>query len=151
MVNLCNGETKDFAELWKFIHLKVWTHFSIRQMKLFWINFCTQTCSNDHLCKTTTCLRQLILSPPKQMSVQSLRCKTTTCLTEPATTFLFPKWKKAFLKQPLKALSSGETENKHQEQCIKNKRFSDYIYSFAALNCKVFLMSTKAGQFIIIV
>ena len=39
MVNLGNGGTKDFVELWEIMHLKIWTHFSIRQTKLFWINF----------------------------------------------------------------------------------------------------------------
>ena len=55
MVNLCNDVTKDFAELWEIILLKIWTHFSIRQSKLFWINlkYYNQTCSNDHLCKMT--------------------------------------------------------------------------------------------------
>ena len=55
MVNLCNGGTKDFVELWEIIHLKILTHFSIRQRKLFWINLkhYSQICSNDHLRKTT--------------------------------------------------------------------------------------------------
>ena len=35
MVNLGNGETKDFVELWEIMHLKIWTHFSIRQKKLY--------------------------------------------------------------------------------------------------------------------
>ena len=34
MVNLCNGETKDFVELWEII-------------------LYSETCSNEHLCKTT--------------------------------------------------------------------------------------------------
>ena len=38
--------------------------------------------------------------------------------------------------------------NKHKEQCIKNKRLSNCIYSIATLYRKVCLMSTKAGQFI---
>ena len=38
--------------------------------------------------------------------------------------------------------------NKHNEQCIKNKRLSDYIYSIATLKYKVCLMATKAGQFL---
>ena len=42
MVNLCNGGTKDFVELWEIIHLK-----SIN------LNYYSQTCSKDHLCKTT--------------------------------------------------------------------------------------------------
>ena len=55
MVNLGNGGTNDFVELWEIMHLKIWTHFSIRQTKLFWINLkhYSQTCSNDRLCKTT--------------------------------------------------------------------------------------------------
>ena len=55
MVNLYNGGTKDFVKLWEIIHLKIWTHFSIRQTKLFWINLkhYSQTFLNDHLCKTT--------------------------------------------------------------------------------------------------
>ena len=103
MVNLCNGGTKDFVELWEIIHLKIWTHFSIRQTKLFWINLkhYSQSCSSDHLCKMTTHLRRPMLSPPKPFPVQSLLYKTTTCLTSPATTFLSLKWKKSCLKQPL--------------------------------------------------
>ena len=72
MVNLCNGGTKDFAEQWENIHLKISTHFSTRQTKLFYINlkhYC-QICSDNHLCKTTTHLRQPMLSPLKQIPVQ---------------------------------------------------------------------------------
>ena len=36
--------------------------------------------------------------------------------------------------------------NKRKEQCMKNKVLTDYIYSIATFKCKVFLMSTKAGQ-----
>ena len=38
MVKLCNGGTKDFVELCEIKHLKIWTHFSFRQTKFFWIN-----------------------------------------------------------------------------------------------------------------
>ena len=38
MVNLGNGGTKDFVKLWEIMHFKIWTHFSIRQTKLFGIN-----------------------------------------------------------------------------------------------------------------
>ena len=38
--------------------------------------------------------------------------------------------------------------NKHKKQCMKSKRLSDYIYSIATLQCKVCLISTKAGHFI---
>ena len=127
MVNLRNCETKDFAELWKIIHLKIWTHFSIRQSKLFWINlkYYNQTCSNDHLCKMTTHLRQPMLNPPRQFLMQSLLCKTTTCLTWPATTFWVPNEKKK--KYPAKRnLSSKEMWYK-QEQCRKNKRLWLYL------------------------
>ena len=89
MVNLGNGETKDFVELWKVMHLKIWTHFSIRQTKLFWITL-------KHYSQ-----RPPMLSPSKQIPLQSLLCNTTTCLTRPATFILFSKWKKASLKQPL--------------------------------------------------
>ena len=70
-VNLCNGGTKDFVKLWEIIHLKIWTRFSIRQMKLFWINLrhYSQTCSNNHLCMTTTHLRQPMLSLFKQIPI----------------------------------------------------------------------------------
>ena len=89
MVNLGNGETKDFVELWEIMHLKIWTHFSIRQTKLFWINL-------KHYSQ-----RPLMLSPSKQIPLQSLLQKTTTCLTRPATFILSSKWKKVRLKQPL--------------------------------------------------
>ena len=64
--------------------------FSIRQTKLFWINLkhYSQTCSNEPLCKTTTCLRQPMLSLPKQILVQLLLCKMTTSLMQPMTTSL---------------------------------------------------------------
>ena len=59
MENLCNGGTKDFVELWEMIHLKISTHFSIRETNLFKIKLkhYSQTCSDDHLCKMTTRLR----------------------------------------------------------------------------------------------
>ena len=89
MVNLGNGETKDFVELWEIMHLKIWTHFSIRQMKLFWINL-------KHYSQ-----RPPMLSPTKQIPLQLLLYKTTTCLTRPMTFILSSKWKKAHLKQLL--------------------------------------------------
>ena len=48
----------------------------------------------QNLYKTTTRLRRLMLSPLRQIPIQSLLYKTTTCLTRSATTFLSPKWKK---------------------------------------------------------
>ena len=35
MVNLGTDGTKDFVELWEITHLKIWTHFSIRQAKSY--------------------------------------------------------------------------------------------------------------------
>ena len=134
MVNLCIGGTKDFAELWEIIHLKIWTLFSIRQMKLFWVNLnhYSQTCSNNHICKMTTGLKQPILSLPKQIPVQYWLCKTTTCLMQPVTTFFVYQMKKSLSKTTTKNFIQ-QMWNKHKEQCIKNKCPSDYIYSFATL------------------
>ena len=78
MVNLGNGGTKDFVELWEIMHLKIWTHFSIRQTKLFWINL-------KHYSQ-----RRPILGLSKQIPLQSLLYKTTTRLTQPATFILSP-------------------------------------------------------------
>ena len=50
-----------------------------------------QTCSNDHLYRMMTHLRWPILSPPKQIPIQSLQYETTTCLTQPAITFFASK------------------------------------------------------------
>ena len=58
----------------------------------------SQTCSNDHLYKTTTRLRRPILGPPEQIPIQSLLYKTTTCLTRPATTFFVSQMKKNLSK-----------------------------------------------------
>ena len=68
MVNLGNGGTKDFVELWEIMHLKIWTHFSIRQTKLFWINL-------KHYSQ-----RWPMLSLSKRIPLQSLLYKTTTSL-----------------------------------------------------------------------
>ena len=89
MLNLRNSETKDFVELSGIMHLKIWTHFSIRQTKLFWINL-------KHYSQ-----RPPMLRPSKQIPLQWLLYKTTTCLTQPATFILSSKSKKARLNQPL--------------------------------------------------
>ena len=64
-------------------------------------NYYTQTCSNNHLYKMTTCLRQPMLSPPKPIPIQSLMNKATTCLAQPVTTYFVFQMKKTCLKQPL--------------------------------------------------
>ena len=66
-------------------------------------------------------------------SVQLLLCKMITSLTQPATTCIVSQMKKVCLKQPVKALSSKEMQNKHMEQCTKNKHLFDFIYSIAPL------------------
>ena len=66
----------------------------------------SQTCSNEYLYKTTTCLRRPMMSSPKPIPMQSLLYKTTTCLTSPATTLFVPEMKKICLKQPLQNLST---------------------------------------------
>ena len=54
----------------------------------------SQTCSNNHLYKTTTRLGRPMLTPPKPIPMESLLYKTTTCLTQPATTLFVPEMKK---------------------------------------------------------
>ena len=56
----------------------------------------SQTCSNNHLCKTTYAeSAQANLHPIVTLY------KTNTCLTQPVTTFLTLKTKKTCLKQQL--------------------------------------------------
>ena len=76
------------------------------------LSFYSQTCSNDNLYMTTTCLRQPMLSLPKQIPIQSLLHKTTTCLTQPPTTFLVSKMKKDLSKTT--TLPSEDMANKHK-------------------------------------
>ena len=115
MANLYNGGTKDFVELWD---LKIWTHFSIKQRKLFWINLkhYSQTCSTDHLCKTNSRLRRPMLSQPKQIPI--LLYKTTTCLTRPMTTFFFSQMKKSLSKTTAKKLYPAKKCETNKEHCI---------------------------------
>ena len=76
----------------------------------------SQTCSNDHLYKTTTRLRWPMLSPPKQILIQLLLYKMTTCLTQPATTFLSPKWKKTLSKTTTKKLYLAKKWETNRQQ-----------------------------------
>ena len=93
----------------------------------------SQTCSNNHLYKTTTCLRWPMLSPPKPISMKSLLYKTTTCLTRQATTFFVPQMKKNKNKPCLKQPLQNFIQWGNGKQCIKNKHLSNYIYSIATL------------------
>ena len=81
----------------------------------------SETCSNDHLCKTTNA------ESPNKFPLNRY------FLTRPANTFLTPKWKKTCLKQQLQNFIQRRNAEKHKEQFIKNKRLSDYIYSIAKL------------------
>ena len=61
----------------------------------------SQTCSNNHIWKTTTGLRRLIVGLPKQIPIQLWQYKMTNCLMQPATTYFVPQMEKTCLKQPL--------------------------------------------------
>ena len=98
----------------------------------------SQTCSNDHLYKTTTRLRWPMLSLPKPIPLQSLLYKTTNCLTWPATIFLSPNEKKLSKTATAKLYPAKKMEPMH-----KNKRLSDYIYYNASLKRKLCLMFVK--------
>ena len=90
-----------------------------RRMRIAQIYVCillySQTCSNDHLYMTATCLRRPILSLPGLIPIQALLYKTTTCLTWPATTFFAPQMKKNCLKQP----QPNSRQWRNGKQCIK--------------------------------
>ena len=96
------------------------TRISNYKQKIMRIFNYSQTCSNDHLYKTTTRLRRSVLSPPKQIPINSLLYKTTTCLTRPATTFFVSQMKKkTYLKRPPQNLPSEEMGNNHMETMHK--------------------------------
>ena len=110
----------------------VFVLFDIEQSWLY-----SQTCSNDHLYKTTTRLRRPMLSSPKQIPIQLLLYKTTTCLTRPATSFLVSQMKKNLSKTTaIKFDPAKKWETNIRQQCIKNKRLSHYIYSMLLYNAK---------------
>ena len=84
--------------------------------------------------QTTSSVRLPMLSPPKQIPVQSLLCKTTACLMRTPTTFVNFQMKKSLSKTTTtKFYPAKECEKKHKEQCVKNICLSDYIYSIANL------------------
>ena len=95
-----------------------------------YVNY-SQTCSNDHLYKTTTRLRQPVLSQPKQIPVQLLLYKTTTCVTRPATTFFCLPNEKTLTATKLYPAKKWKIII--WKQCIENKCRPDYIYSIATL------------------
>ena len=84
MVNLCNGWSKDFVELWEIIYLNILTY----------LKHYSQTCSNNLLCKTT--------------NAESAQANSRTIVTVQDDRlpnansdhfFLTSKWKKTCLKQ----------------------------------------------------
>ena len=81
----------------------------------------SQTCSNDHFHKTPTRLRQPMLSPPKQIPIQSLLYKMTSCLTPRASTFLFSEMKKNLSKTttakfyPAKKMGNKQKATMHKK------------------------------------
>ena len=80
MVNLCNGRTKDFVELWEIIHLNIWIQL-------------TQSITVKPV-QMTTSVKRPMLSPHKQILVKLLLYKTTTCLARSVTTFFDSQIKK---------------------------------------------------------
>ena len=64
IVNLCNGVTKDFVELWEMTHLDIWTQLT--------------TSIAIKPVQTTTTAKQPMLNPPKQIPVQSLLYNATS-------------------------------------------------------------------------
>ena len=74
--------------------------------------------------QTTSSERLPILSPPKQILIQSLLYKTTACLMRTATTFFdFQMKKKACLKQPLQNFIQRRNARKN----IRNNAWKIFI------------------------
>ena len=73
MVNLFNGGTKDFGELWEIIHLNIRTQL-------------TESITVKPVLITTLFKRPMV-SLPKEISIQSLLYKTMTSLRRPVNTF----------------------------------------------------------------
>ena len=107
--------------------LESWVYLQIGDLE-FQVAFATFSTTTS-----ITSLRRPALSLPKQIPIQLLLYKTTICLTQPATTFLSPKWKKTCLKQSLQTFTQQITGNKHKATMLKNESLSDYIYSIATL------------------
>ena len=105
MVNLCNSGTKDFVELWEIIHLNIWTQL-------------TQSITAKSV-QTTTSVKQPMLSPPKQIPVQSLLSKATS------NHFFDSQMKKNLSKTITTKLYPAKACEKNKERCIQNKRLPD--------------------------
>ena len=105
---------------------------------------CSQTCSNNHLYKMTTRLRQQIVSLSKQILIQSLLYKTTTCLTRPAATYFVLQMKKNLPKTATAKLylaEKWEAMHKNKSLCIKIMIMFTVLLRYNA----VCLMLIKSG------
>ena len=89
MVNLCHSGTKDFAELWEIIHLN-----SVN------LKHYSQTCLNEHLCKT--------------MNAESAQANSCSIVTSNATSnhVFNSQMKKTCLKQQLQNFTQGKNVKK---------------------------------------
>ena len=87
----------------------------------------SETCSKDHLCKTTNAESAQATSHPV-VTVQDDHLSNATS----DYFFWLQNEKKNCLKQQLQNfIQQRNAKKKHKEQCIKNKLLSDYIYSIA--------------------
>ena len=70
----------------------------------------------------------------KQIPIQLLLDKTTTCQTRPAATFFVSQMKNKLSKPTIaKLYPMKKWKANVMQQCIKNRRLSDYIYFVATL------------------
>ena len=75
-----------------------------------------------------------MLSPPKEIPIQSLLYKTATCLMRQATTFIVSQMKKNLSKTTTTNLYPAKKwETNLRQQCIKNRRLTYHNYSIATL------------------
>ena len=87
--------------------------------------------------QTITSIRRPILSPPKQIPIQSLLYKTTTYQMRPATTF--------FVSQMKRNLSKTTTLKFYLAKKWEINIRQQVLFCFCLMFC---LMSIKTGQFI---
>ena len=84
------------------------------------LNHYIQACSNNRLCQTTNAESVQANSHPivNANSNHFFDSQMKNSMSQTTTTKLYPP---------------KQRKKKHKKQCIKNKRFSDYIYSNANL------------------
>ena len=114
MVNLCNSGTKDLVELWEIVHLNIWTQLTLS--------------ITVKPVQTSTSVKRPMLSLPKQIPVPLLLSDATS-----NHFFWLPNEKNLSKTITTKLYPAEEYEKKNKEECIKNKRLSDYNYSIANL------------------